>query len=417
MTVVIEHHRLAGRDWLNRPGTRAVLLALAAAGHEARIVGGTVRNALIGKPVSDLDIATTATPQQASAVASAAGWSVIPTGIAHGTVTVLVDHVPHEVTTLRRDVTTDGRRATVAFTADWAEDAGRRDFTINALYCDADGTVYDFTGGLADLAARRVRFIGDAGARIAEDFLRILRFFRFTAEYAAGVPDGAGLAACDAGRAGLAQLSAERVRAEFLRLLAAEHAVAMIRVMHAHGYLPPLLGAAPSVPVFERLIAIETAIGQAPDPLLRLAALAVGDREEARRLGARLRLANAETDLLSIAGAARGSASGEGTEHADRVALYRLGEAAFRAQRLVDWARSDRSTGDARERTRFDLPARWTVPQLPLDGRDVMAAGVAAGPQIGVLLRALEAWWIERDFEPDRVAALDELRRRIDERT
>ncbi|MBN9263737.1 MAG: CCA tRNA nucleotidyltransferase, partial [Hyphomicrobium sp.] len=238
---------LAGAPWLERPETRAVLSALAAAGHEARIVGGTVRNALLGEPVTDVDIATTATPDETMAAARAAGLDAIPTGVSHGTVTIVAHHVPFEVTTLREDVETFGRHARVAFTADWAADARRRDFTINALYCDANGTISDPLGGLADLAARRVRFIGDARERIREDALRILRFFRFHARYSAEAIDAEGLAACAAERHLLAKLSAERVRAELLKLLDAPGAARAIAVMAAYGFIVEILGRAPRI--------------------------------------------------------------------------------------------------------------------------------------------------------------------------
>lgn len=241
-------HSLAGAPWLVRPETRAVFDALARAGHEARAVGGSVRNALLGLPVNDVDIATPATPEAVTAAARAAGLAAHPTGIDHGTVTVVSGHIPHEVTTLRRDVETDGRRAVVAYSTDWAEDAARRDFTINALYADADGRVFDPRGtGLPDLDARAVRFIGDADARIREDYLRILRFFRFSACYSAGRCDEEGLAACARNRAGLTRLSAERVHAESIKIFASPAAALMVVVgaMLRHGFLPSLYGAAP----------------------------------------------------------------------------------------------------------------------------------------------------------------------------
>ena len=222
---------LAGADWLARHQTQAVFDALAAKGFAARAVGGAVRNALLGRPVVDIDIATPARPEQVIEAARAAGLAAVPTGLEHGTVTVIAAHVPHEVTTLREDVETHGRHATVAFTDDWAADARRRDFTINALYCSADGEVFDPLGAYGDLGARRVRFIGEARERIREDYLRILRFFRLTAEYGAGPADAEGLGACVAERDGLARLSAERVRQEMLRLLAAPRAPELVRAM------------------------------------------------------------------------------------------------------------------------------------------------------------------------------------------
>ena len=232
---------LAGSDWLVRPETRAVFTALAARGFEARAVGGAVRNALLGHPVVDVDIATPARPDEVIAAAKAAGLTPVPTGIAHGTVTVVANHVPYQVTTLREDVETHGRHATVAFTGDWAADARRRDFTLNALYCNAEGRVFDPLSGYADLAARRVRFIGDARERIREDYLRILRFFRLTAEYGEGPPDADGLVACVREREGLARLSAERVREELFRLLAARRGPELVRAMFDHGLLALLL--------------------------------------------------------------------------------------------------------------------------------------------------------------------------------
>jgi poly(A) polymerase len=285
---------LAGSGWLTRAETRAVFDALAAKGYPARAVGGAVRNALMGRPVVDVDIATPARPDEVIAAAHAAGLAAHPTGIAHGTVTVIAGHVAHEVTTLREDVVGHGRHATVAFTDDWAADARRRDFTINALYCEADGTVYDPLDGRADLAARRVRFIGEARERIREDVLRILRFFRMTAEYGEGPPDREGLAACVAERDGLARLSGERVRQEMLRLLAAPRGPELVRAMQDFGLLGCVLPAAPRPGLLARLAAIEARLGLGADAILRLAALAVELPEDADRLRERLRLANEE---------------------------------------------------------------------------------------------------------------------------
>jgi tRNA nucleotidyltransferase/poly(A) polymerase len=271
-----------------------------------RAVGGAVRNALVGRPVADVDIATDARPEEVTRAAEAAGLKAIPTGLAHGTVTVVAGGRPYEITTLRQDVETHGRHATVAFTDDWAEDARRRDFTLNALYCGADGTLFDPLGGYPDLAARRVRFIGDADERIREDYLRILRFFRLTAEFAEGPADAGGLAACVRERTGLAVLSAERVRVELLRLLAAPRGAEIGALMQDYGLLPGVLGAAPRPTLLARLAAIETVLRFAPDPVLRLAALAVEVPEDAERLRDRLRLSNDEAAKLARA-AGRGA--------------------------------------------------------------------------------------------------------------
>ena len=261
-----EPPNLAGADWLTRPQTRAVLAALAAKGFAARAVGGAVRNALLGRTVGDIDIATSARPEEVIAAARAAGLAAVPTGIDHGTVTVIADQVPYEVTTLRRDVATDGRHATVAFTDDWEADARRRDFTLNALYCDAEGQVFDPLGGYPDLVAQRVRFIGDAHERIREDYLRILRFFRFTAEYAAGPPDAAGLAACVSEREGLTRLSAERVRQELLRLLVAPRAAELVRAMQDYGILALVLPAAPRPALLAVLLPSRRGLAYRPMP-------------------------------------------------------------------------------------------------------------------------------------------------------
>ena len=413
MTGTVHPHRLAHAPWLKRAETRAVLRALDAQGHASRFVGGIVRNALIGRAVSDIDIATTALPDETIKAALAAGLAAVPTGIDHGTVTVVANHVPHEVTTLRRDVTTDGRRATVAYTKDWQEDACRRDLTINALYCDGDGTVTDYVGGMADLEARRVRFIGAARDRIREDYLRILRFFRFTAEYSAGVPDAIGLAACDAERGGLAQLSAERVRAEVLKLLVSDSAVAMTDVMHGHGYLLQLFGTEPDSGTFSRLVAIERVTRQSPDAILRLAALVVHGVEDAQRLGRTLRLAKTESVMLRHVAEARLTDQDIGDARAARVRLYRTGEERYRAWMLRAWARSAAAPDDAAWRHCMDAPRQAPVAEMPISGRDIVKAGVPPGPEVGRLVRLLEAWWIERDFAPDAASILAELKRRL----
>ncbi len=395
---------LAGADWLTRADTQAVFAALAARGHAARAVGGAVRNALLGRPVIDVDIATPARPEEVMAAARAAGLAAHPTGLAHGTVTVVAGHVAHEVTTLREDVEAHGRHATVAFTDDWAADARRRDFTINALYCSADGQVFDPLGGRTDVAARRVRFIGQARERIREDYLRILRFFRLTAEYGEGPPDLEGLAACVAERDGLTRLSGERVRQEMLRLLAAPRGPELARAMQEYGLLGFVLPAAPRPGLLARLAAIEARLGLAADALLRLAALAVELPEDADRLRERLRLGNEEHARLRYA-ALRAPVIGPTVD--DRVAradLYANGAAAYRARVVLAWARSGHAPEDPAWQRRYTLPERWQPPRFPLGGGDVMAAGLAPGPRVGELLRALEAWWIAGDFMADEVA-------------
>lgn len=387
--------------WLKEPARARVFAALAAAGYPARAVGGAVRNAILGLDVEDVDIATPATPQQVIAAAQAAGLKALPTGIAHGTITIVVDGTATEVTTLRHDVETHGRHATVAFTDDWAQDASRRDFTMNALYCDADGTLHDPLGGYPDVVARRVRFIGDAVTRIREDYLRILRFFRFNARYGEGEPDAEGMRACVEERAGLARLSAERVHQELRRLLVAPRAGEMCASLYDHGLLSHVLGRAPRMARLTRLIAIERALGEEPDFALRLAALAVEVPEDAVHLQQRLRLANVEAQrLLHVASALRWTVVP--AEATAKRALYRQGAAAFRDRLLLSWAcRSEIAPDDAQWRTVASLPHAWPVPRFPLSGADAKAAGIAPGPAMGEALARVEQAWVESGFALD----------------
>jgi len=321
--------------------------------------------------------------------------------------------VPFEVTTLRRDVETYGRHATVAFTDDWMEDARRRDFTLNALYAGSDGTVFDPLGGYADLAAGRVRFIGDAEARIKEDYLRILRFFRFNAYYGKGPLDPAGLQASVRLRAGLDQLSAERVGVELRRLLMAPQAMRAVGAVFDYGLLPRLLGGVPRLKRLDRLMAIEEALERAPDATVRLAALAVFVEEDAERLAARLRLSNAEQAVLAL-GAADQARSGLPDDGAAKRELYRLGSKDYQAYVLIAWADSGAPPDDQNWREALDLAARWQVPEFPLRGNEIIALGDIKGPEIGEMLRSLEAEWVEHGFEASReelLARADKLAR------
>jgi poly(A) polymerase len=289
---------LADAAWLKHGAVARLLAVLDHDGEEARVVGGAVRNALLRLPVGEIDVATTALPQEVVRRVAAVGWKAAPTGIEHGTVTVVIDSQPFEVTTLRHDVETFGRKARVKFGRDWVADAQRRDFTINALSVSAAGAVFDYVGGLDDIATRHVRFIGDPGERIAEDYLRILRFFRFHAHFASGAPNAAGLAACIRARAGLDQLSRERVRMELLKLMMAPRAAPTLWVMAEVGILAPVLGGVAYVATFDKLTEREAALGLAPDAVRRLGALGVAVREDAERLAGRLRLSNAEAERL-----------------------------------------------------------------------------------------------------------------------
>jgi poly(A) polymerase len=400
---------LKGAEWLERQQTQAVFDALSADGIETRAVGGAVRNALLKLPVTDIDLATTATPDQVMALAEKAGLKAVPTGIEHGTVTIVADGVPFEVTTLRRDVATYGRHADVAFTRDWQEDAKRRDFTLNALYVGRDGEVFDPLGGYGDLAARRVCFIGDAAQRIEEDYLRILRFFRFQATYGKGALDPDGLHACVRLRAGLAQLSAERIGGELWGILIAPEAGDAIEALYDYGFLPGLLGGVPRLADFVRLVGIETAQGATPNAALRLAVLAVWVKEDGPRLAQRLRLSNEEQAMLALAPdeIVDPRLPDEAQAKAD---LYRLGGDAFRSYMLIAWARSGASPDDPDWAAALRLPDRWQVPTFPLRGPDIMALGDISGPEIGATLRRLEQAWVEGGFAEDREALLAKAR-------
>jgi poly(A) polymerase len=389
--------------WLRQEPLARLLAALDRDGEEARVVGGAVRNALIGAPVGEIDLATTALPDEVARRAEAAGFRVVPTGIEHGTVTVVADGRSYEVTTLRKDIETFGRHAKVAFGRDWKADAERRDFTINALSASADGAVHDYVGGLADLRARRVRFIGDAGQRIAEDYLRILRFFRFHAAYGDGAPDADGLHACIAGRAGLGQLSRERVRMELLKLLVARHAVPTLAVMTETGLLITVLGGVPDLAGFANMIKLETALQKEPDAVRRLGALALRITEDAVRLWQRLRLANAEHDRLAYM-AKDWWRVAPGNERTARALLYRLGLERFTDRVMLAWSRSPAGAADRAWHSMATLPARWTAPTFPLKAEDFVRRGIAKGPALGAALRTAEEDWIAANFPGDATA-------------
>lgn len=391
--------------WLVEAPLSDLLAALDRAGEEARVVGGAVRNALLGEPLGDIDIATTALPDEVTRRVQAAGFKAVPTGIEHGTVTVVAAGRPFEVTTLREDVETFGRHATVAFGRDWKRDAERRDFTMNALSVSRDGTVHDYVGGLADIAARRVRFIGNAAERIAEDYLRILRFFRFHAAYGEGALDAEGLAACITARGGLDRLSRERIRMEVFKLVVARHAVAALAAMTEAGLLEQVLGGVPLLASFANMVKLEAALALAPDAVRRLGALGVSVVEDADRLRERLRLSNAEYERLASMADGWWRVAGQRDELAGRVLLYRLGREPFTDRVLLAWTRSPEGAADRSWRTLATLPARWTPPALPFKAADFMIRGVPKGPSLGAALRAAEQAWIAAGF-PDGAAAL-----------
>lgn len=394
--------------FLARPGVAAVLAALNGSGEETRIVGGAVRNLLLGEEAADVDFATTALPVETIRRGNAAGFKTVPTGIEHGTVTLVGHGGTFEVTTLRRDVETDGRRATVAFGRDFAEDAARRDFTMNALGLDREGEIHDYCGGLGDLAARRVRFIGDAGERIREDYLRILRFFRFHARYGCGAPDPAGIAACIAGREGLKGLSRERIRAELLKLLVAPGAVPALAAMLGSGLLVPVLG---GVPHLSRFAAVaEGEGGEMVYPAFRLAALGVAVREDALRLREGLRLSNEQFDRIErIAGALEGlSGRSEPLGVAGlRHLAHRVGPDAVAAGLTLLSGKSD---GEAAQLAIAEL---GRTPAFLPGGRDVMKRGVPAGPGVGRVLERARHDWIEAGCPAGELAQLPFVERAI----
>ena len=395
---------------MSAPETKAVMHALNEDGGAARFVGGAIRNTLLGRAVADIDIATPLVPQEVIRRLDAAKIASVPTGIEHGTVTAVVQGKPFEVTTLRRDVSTDGRRATVAFSTDWMEDAQRRDFTINALYADADGEIFDYCGGLADIEAGRVRFIGDATARIREDYLRILRLFRFHAWYGKGEIDSEALRAVAAEKAGIAQLSGERIQKEMLRLLEAENPVPMLRAMAASGILGDILTGPLSIARIGRLATIDSASFFAPDPVLRLAALLANDPTQVQAIAERFKLSNVDRARLEdIAGAKEKIVSYLSIREVRKL-LYRIGVPRFKDRVFLRWAEDPKESNAIQWRALLALADAWQRPVFPLTGSNVMTAGVAEGPLVGRILAEVEDWWIDSDFTDDEFSLAERLK-------
>ncbi|MEQ8696219.1 MAG: CCA tRNA nucleotidyltransferase [Bauldia litoralis] len=399
---------LVGAGWLADAPVRAAFDVLDRDAPPSRIVGGAVRDALAGLPVGELDFATPLEPPAVMQRAEAAGHKAVPTGFDHGTVTVVVRGRPFEVTTLREDVETDGRHAVVRFGSDWEADARRRDFTVNALSVDASGKVHDPLGGYPDIVARRIRFIGAADQRIAEDRLRILRFFRFNATFADGALDPEGLSAAIRGRDGLRALSGERVGAEMRRLVMGRRAVPVATTMQDSGILGVVLGGVAYLGPFDRLAAF------APEGVaLRLAALGCRIEEDVERLTQRLRLANAERDamLAAVVSARRFRLPMRDREARQR--LYRQGPMLWRDTIALAQAWAGSATDDDTWQALYRLPQVWTAPRFPLGGRDVLSAGAVRGPAVGDVLKALESWWVEQDFAPDEAALRARLQQMV----
>ena len=406
----------ARSGWLAAAELQALLAALSADGEEARVAGGAVRNALLGEAVADVDIATTCLPDDTITRAIAAGFKTVPTGYDHGTVTVIAGGQAYEVTTLRADIETDGRHARVVFGRDWRRDAERRDFTINALYCLADGTIVDLVGGIADLESRTLRFIGDAEERIREDFLRILRFFRFFAWYGSGRPDAQGLKACARLKDGLAKLSAERVWSELKKLLDAPDPGRALLWMRQTGVLTAVLPESEKwgIDAVPALISAERDLGWSPDPLLRLAAMVPPEPARMKAMADRLKLSNAETARL-IGWAMAQAVRPETSDDALRRALY-YGESKSVEDRLkLAWASArgraetdDAALAEAGSYVRLSRVLNgWTKPAFPISGDDLIALGSKPGKSLGDVLRKLEAEWVDAGFKPQRDALLE----------
>lgn len=402
--------RIELQPWMTSPETRAVLDALAAGEAGVRFVGGCVRDAVIGRRTSDIDLATDAPPERVMELLELAGLKVVPTGLAHGTITAVSGGTPYEITTLRHDIETDGRRAVVAFTDDWEADAARRDFTMNALSLEADGLLHDPFGGIEDLRAGRVRFVGDPHQRLTEDVLRLLRFFRFQAHYGRPPPDDDALAACREMAHLLPRLSAERVRVELLKLLAAPDPAPVVRLMRDEGVLDHFLSQATAIGRLDRMVAIENGLALC-DPLRRLAALLPVDGDTADHIGRALRLSNNERERLVAMAAPQVDLSPGLNDPARRRALYVIGADVWSDLALISWASAAAGVDDRRWQDLFNETLGWERPKFPLAGRDLKRLGIEEGVRVGELLRAAEAWWVEGDFHADRDECLAWLAR------
>lgn len=401
---------LAVHDWLKNATTQTVMKALGGDEGHARFVGGCVRNALLMEPVSDVDIATVHAPAEATQLLEAAGVKVVPTGFDHGTVTAVLAGKHFEVTTLRVDVATDGRRADVAFTQDWVEDAKRRDFTMNALYADIDGTVHDPLDGRADLDARLVRFIGDPHDRIREDYLRILRFFRFHAHYGSDDPDAAGLKACAEEAEGLKQLSAERVQAELLKLLGADEAGDALRQMAATGILPLVLPEATRLDRLEAVVDIEANQLFTSDPVLRLSSALELDADGVDALATRLKLSKKDQGRIKDMQIDETKIVCYLSVREVHKALYLMGVQCFKDRVMLGWATDKKGANAMQWRALLAIADSWERPKFVLDGSMMKAAGVPEGPEMGRVYKEVEEWWVDAGFIEDEFSIIERLK-------
>ncbi len=393
--------------WMRVDGLRRIFDATKAAGGEVRFVGGCVRDALLGRAVGDIDLAANLPPEKISEILQKAGLKIAPTGIEHGTVTAVADHKGYEITTLRRDVETYGRKAKVEFTDDWQADAARRDFTMNALYADESGKIYDYFSGREDLARRHVRFIGKAEDRIKEDVLRILRFFRFTAWYGQGPADAEGLAACAALANLLPQLSVERVWREVSKLLGADDPAPSWRSMIEQKILPHFLPEASDIARLENLIAAEKKFDMRAPALARLATLLPQDESQAAQVAQKLKMANREAEQIKLLAVLPGRLRGKLDPIPFRRVLYEYGAEACQPAVLL-LAANDKAADIA---PALAAAAEWQKPVFPIQGADLIKLGMNPGPNMGEVLRAVEEWWIAADFRPAREECLAEAKR------
>jgi poly(A) polymerase len=395
------------QPWMTEGPAAAVMRALTAEGDQARFVGGCVRDALVGRNIRDIDIATPLSPQRVTELLHKAGLKAVPTGIDHGTVTAVADKTGVEVTTLRRDVETDGRHAKVEFTDNWQADAARRDLTINALSADATGKVHDYFGGLDDLAAARVRFVGDPNQRIVEDYLRLLRFFRFHADYATGALDEPAVAAAKELAPHLKSLSGERLRQETLRLLTARRGPEVWGEMLSLGIVQHYLPWATSLDRLRWVAELEQRHNLTPDAIRRLAALTMTGC--GREVAETLKLSRSEGDRVIALDATR-DAFDASSPQAVRRQIYAWGNDGARDRLVLDWLdRIDGAAGSAA----LAVIESWPRPRFPLKGADIVKMGVPEGPRVGALLEKAENWWVERDFAPDRAACLVYARNQV----
>ncbi len=416
--------RIAVRPWMETGGMKRVLAAITADGKEARFVGGCVRDALLDRPVTDVDIATPETPDRVMALLDAAGIKALPTGIEHGTVTAVIGGETCQITTLRRDVSTDGRRAAVAFTEDWRADAERRDFTFNTLSATPGGVVHDYFNGRRDLNDRMIRFVGDAGERIEEDRLRVLRFFRFIGTLDMRIARKGDLEACIRAAPRLTELSRERIRDEMMKILSSEMHSDVIRMMRNHGILEHILPEIGEPAALDRLKWLETGgagFGSVrPDPIRRLACVLDTDDEGVRSVCRNLVLTNKEKRRLGALRHPGWRADPEISEAEFERVLQRLGPETALDLILIGWARSLAETpgppgGHAGKwKALIARTESWEAKIFPLNGHDVMALGIEEGPDVSRHLDAVEAWWEEGGFTAGRAACLARLKREVD---